>query len=99
MDNPQHEQNRYERAKKRARSIRSFYINLICYCIVIPSLAVLNLIYSPEFWWFLFSAAGWGIGLSFHAMGAFNYNSFWGHNWEQRKLEELLKKENQSKKQ
>ena len=88
----------YLAAKKRVRSIRSFYFNLICYLIVIPSLAVLNIVYTPEFYWFLFSALGWGIGLSFHAMEAYNYTPFFGKNWEERKMRELLEKEENNKK-
>lgn len=91
------DRNLYLRSKKRAIAIRSFYINLLCYCIVIPSLAIFNIIYTPEFYWFLFSALGWGIGLSFHGMEAFNYHPFLGKDWERRKIDELLKKENQIK--
>ena len=83
----------YERAKKKANEIRAFYINLMCYCIVIPALATINIIYSPEFYWFLFSAVGWGIGLTFHGFGAFGTFPFFGKEWEQRKINELLKKE------
>lgn len=89
---------RYERAKKRAKSLRSFYINLLCYCIAIPVLAIFNILYTPEFLWFFFSAIGWGIGLTFHGMEAFNYYPFLGKDWEQRKFNELLEKENQKKK-
>jgi hypothetical protein len=87
----------YRRAKKRARAIRAFYYNLSCYCIVIPVLIAINLIYSPQFYWFIFSALGWGMGLAFHGMGAFNYNPFLGRDWEERKIRELLKKEKSRK--
>lgn len=89
------EQYAYQRARKRARSIRGFYSNLLCYCIVVPFLAAINLIYSPEFWWFLLSAVGWGIGLAFHAMEVFEFHPFFGRNWQERKIQEILSKENQ----
>ena len=87
------EKERYERAKKKAGDIRSFYFNLMCYCIVIPILIFINLTYTPEYYWFFFSMFGWGIGLCFHGMGAFDYNPFLGKGWEERKIKELLEKE------
>jgi hypothetical protein len=83
----------YQEAKKKAREIKSFYYNLTCYCIVIPILIYVNLTYSPEFLWFFFSMIGWGIGLAAHGMGAFGYTPFLGKDWEQRKFNELLEKE------
>jgi serine/threonine protein kinase len=45
---------------------RGFFAHLGPYVMVIGMLAVINLITSPEFPWFLFPAIGWGIGLIFH---------------------------------
>jgi len=83
----------YRKAKKQAKAIRSFYINLSCYCIVIPVLIYINLTFSPEYYWFVFSALGWGTGLAFHGMAAFNYSPFLGSDWEERKINEILEKE------
>ena len=84
----------YRRAKKQAKEIKSFYSNLMCYCIVIPTLVFINLMYTPEHIWFIYSALGWGIGLAFHGMAAFKYSPFLGKDWEQRKVKELIEKEN-----
>ncbi len=84
---------RYQRAKKKAREIRSFYFNLLCYCIVIPVLIFINLYFTPEFYWFYFSMLGWGIGLLFHGMGAFGWNPFLGKDWEERKLKQFMEEE------
>lgn len=83
----------YKKAKKRAQEIRSFYINLMCYCIVIPMLAFINLYYTPEFYWFWFSGLGWGLGLFFHGMAAFNWSPFLGKEWEDRKLKQFMDEE------
>lgn len=83
------ENNAYYRAKKRVHELKSFYGNLISYCIVIPILIFINLRYSPHFQWFWFSAAGWGFGLTMHALKVFGYSS----NWEERKIQEILRKE------
>jgi sensor histidine kinase YesM len=82
----------YYRAKKRVEEIKGFYGSLISYCIVIPILIFINLRYSPQFHWFWFSAAGWGFGLIMHALKVFGYSS----NWEQRKIQEILRKEEET---
>jgi len=79
----------YFRAKKRVEELKGFYGNLISYCCVIPVLIFINLTYMPEFQWFWFSAAGWGFGLTMHALKVFGYSS----NWEERKIQEILRKE------
>lgn len=86
----------YKKAKEKARAIRGFYINLMLYCIVIPCLIFINLKYSPEFYWFYFSMLGWGFGLLFHAGEAFDWNPFFGKRWEEKKIKELLDKENRN---
>jgi hypothetical protein len=85
----------YERAKKKAKEIRSFYINVTFYCITMPILIFINLRFTPEYYWFPFSMGGWGIGLLFHAMAAFDYMPFFNKDWEERKMKELLDKEKQ----
>lgn len=86
----------YKRAKKRARAIKSFYYNLSCYCIVIPVLIIINLTFSPDFYWFLFSATGWGIGLLFHAMGAFNYVPGVSKDWEKKIIAKIMEETNKT---
>ncbi|WP_281322433.1 2TM domain-containing protein [Flavobacterium aestivum] len=83
------ENSAYYRAKKRVEQLRGFYGNLISYCCVIPVLIFINLTYTPKFHWFWFSAAGWGFGLIMHAFKVFGY----GTNWEERKIQEILRKE------
>ncbi|AWH85391.1 histidine kinase [Flavobacterium album] len=79
-----------ERIRKRVKEIRSFYINLSAYCIVMPILIIINVTFTPEFYWFFFSMAGWGIGLLFHAMAAFNFVPFLNKDWEERKLQQFM---------
>jgi hypothetical protein len=79
----------YYRAKKRVEQLKRFYGSLISYCIVIPILVFINLRFSPQYYWFWFPAAGWGFGLLMHAFKVYGYSS----NWEKRKIQEILKKE------
>ncbi len=83
----------YFRAKKRVEELKGFYGNIISYCCVIPFLIFINLKYSPGFQWFWFSALGWGFGVLLHAFKVFGYSS----NWEERKIREILEKENNNK--
>ena len=80
----------YERAKKRVKEIKSFYGNLISYCIIIPFLAIINLITSPKDIWFYFPMLGWGIGVIAHGMSVFAI----GKSWEEKKIREILEKQN-----
>lgn len=83
----------YFRAKKRVQELKGFYANVISYCCVIPCLIFVNLMYSPGFQWFWFSALGWGFGVVMHAFKVFGYSS----DWEERKIREILERENQQK--
>ncbi|MGI9653442.1 2TM domain-containing protein [Chryseobacterium sp. RLHN22] len=82
----------YERAKKRVKEIKGFYGNLISYCVVIPFLVVLNLITSPKNLWFYWPMLGWGIGVASHGLSVFAI----GINWEEKKIREILEKENRN---
>jgi hypothetical protein len=84
----------YQRAKDKVEQLKGFYGNLISYCIVIPVLILINL-RTTDFQWFWFPMFGWGMGLVFHALETFGY----GKSWEERKIHELMNKEdNNSKK-
>lgn len=84
----------YARAKKRVEELKGFYGNLTAYCIVIPTLTIINYNTFRGFQWFWFPMLGWGLGLSFHAFGVFGY----GKSWEERKIQEILNKQTNTKK-
>ena len=86
------EDKRYQKAKERVEAVKGFYGNLISFCIVIPLLAFLNL-KTTSFPWIIFPVLGWGFGLLTHGMEAFGYNPIWGKRWEEKKLRELMDKE------
>lgn len=82
---------KYKRAKDQVKQIKKFYINLIAYCCVIPYLAFKNYQENDfEFVWVIFPALGWGLGLLFNAMKAFNYHPILGKNWEQKKIKKYM---------
>ena len=83
----------YQRAKDKVEQLRGFYGNLISYCVVIPFLIFINL-RTSNFQWFWFPMLGWGMGLTFHALETFGY----GKSWEERKIKELMNKEENNSK-
>lgn len=97
MEQRNEEYERYQRAKKQVEEIKGFYGNLISYILVNGFLMFINLKYSPEYLWFLWSALGWGVGLLFHGMKVFNYSPFLGKDWEEKKLKEFMDQEKNKK--
>jgi len=104
---------KYERAKKRVKEIKSFHthlrifliINILVYVarfFVLPKLGVL-----PEDegfidwlnWNTYLMPLFWGIGLAIHAFCVFGKKFKPLQKWEERKIDEILKKENESREQ
>jgi hypothetical protein len=94
---------RYDLAYKRVKRIKGFYIHLLVYLIVntfiIAANSNNNFIGNENFWSFeTFSTAlFWGIGLTAHGLSVFSRNIFFGKNWEERKIQELMEKEKKEK--
>jgi len=82
----------FMRAKDRVEKLKGFYGNLISYCCVIPVLIFINL-RTNGFQWFWFPMFGWGMGVAFHALETFGY----GKSWEEKKIQEILSKDKQTK--
>ena len=80
---------RYLRAKRRVEEIKSFFGNLLAYCIVLPILAYINW-RTTDFPWVIFPALGWGFGLTMHAFRVWGYNLILGRNWEERKIQQYM---------
>lgn len=80
-----------QEAMEYVRDIRSFYMNLIQYAVVITALAVLNLLTSPGYLWFLWVAFGFGIGLVAHGLSVFEVINPFGGDWEKRQIKKRLR--------
>ena len=101
---------KFKRAQKRVAGIKGFYNHLAVYIVVIGALFILqgnfNFIVlseeamgNPDFttwldWNFYGTPVLWGIGLAFHAIKVFGNFSFFGKEWEERKMQEYLNNEN-----
>jgi len=84
---------KYQKAKKQVEEIKGFYVHLMAYGVVMCVLVFINLKYTPEHLWFLYSTSGWGLGLFFHAVKAFNWFPFMSKNWEEKKLQQFMNEE------
>lgn len=87
------EQARYERAKKQAEELRDFYQHLVIYLVINAFLLLLNLRTSPGHLWFYWPLFGWGLGVAIHGATVFGSNKFWGQQWQERKIKQLMEKD------
>lgn len=98
MESNYTEKERYYQAHKKVEEIKKFYQHLAVYILCNPIIIVVNLMTSPGylyFWWCLF---GWGFGLAMHGMKAFDFSPLFNKKWEERKIKEILEKENKKQK-
>ena len=87
------ESDAYQRARRRVGQLRGFYSNLFSYIVIIAFLAVVNFLTDPHYLWFLWAAAGWGVGVALHAYSTFANNGVLGRQWEERKIREIMEHE------
>jgi len=89
---------KYEEAKKRVKELRDFYRNLLTYVGVNIVLIIINLITSPGTLWFYWVTVFWGMAILLHASKVFILKGkFLGKEWEEKKIKEMMGKENNSK--
>ena len=94
MEADHNKENRYLRAEEQVGEMKKFYTSLFFYIIIISFLGGLNYYVNEwRYMWFLWAAFGWGIGLIFQAAKAFNWAPFMNKNWEEKKIKELMDKE------
>ncbi len=87
------EDERYFRAQKKVKEIKGFYSNLMSYIGVMTFLIFINLYNDRSNLWFIWPLLGWGLGVFFHAMRVFDFMPFLGKDWEDRKMNELMNKD------
>jgi two-component sensor histidine kinase len=81
------------RVRKRVQGMRAFYISASFYALIIPLLWIINFWTGTKLWahW---PTMGWGLGLTIHGLSVFAGRSMFGVEWEERKVEELMAREN-----
>ena len=78
-------------AEKVDKKIR-FYRNLMSYVLVNAFLAIINFLFTPEFWWVLFPVFFWGIGVVIDFFRAFAFADAFGDDYRERKIAEEMEK-------
>jgi hypothetical protein len=80
----------YEEAKERVQQLKGFYQHLVVYVLVNVFLFVINVVTSPDNWWFYWPLLGWGIGIVAHGAAVFFGGGLWGKAWEEKKIRKLM---------
>jgi hypothetical protein len=93
MTSPTNDDERYRRARRRVGVLRGFYIHALVYVLVNVALIGLNSMLPQGGWWSVWPLLGWGIGLAAHGASVFAAPNFFGRDWEERKIRELLARE------
>jgi uncharacterized membrane protein YecN with MAPEG domain len=88
----------YEKARKRVEELRKFYGNVVTYVAINIVLIIINLVTSPRSLWFYWVTIFWGIAILLHASRVFVLRGkLLGEEWEEKKLRELMEKEEKPK--
>jgi fatty acid desaturase len=83
----------YQKAKKQVEELKGFYSHLTFFVLAMGLLIFINLVYSPHYFWFLWTFCSWGIVVIFHGVFIFNWIPFLGRDWEDQKLAKYLLEE------
>lgn len=89
---------KYFRAKEKVAAVKEFYGKVFKYIIAILITGAIN--YYLNEWsnpWFLWVVFGVSISALIKAIKLFGYDALMGKNWEQRKIEQLMKDEETKK--
>lgn len=92
----------YYAAFKRVKRIKRFYTHLIVY-ILVNTYLIVNHCFEANSMQSLFqlhtysTAFFWGIGLVAHGLSVFGHDIFFGSNWEEKKIKELMDKEKKNR--
>jgi len=85
-------ENSEREALEYVRDIKAFYTHALQYGVVMVGLFVLNLFTSPDYFWVIWPALGWGIGLATHGLSVFEVIDIFGTDWEKRQVNKRLRK-------
>lgn len=79
-----------EQAIEYVRALKGFYAHLMIYVVVITFLFGINFFTSPDYFWVVWPAMGWGLGVAIQALLTFEVFDWFGADWERRKIERRL---------
>ncbi|WP_082084286.1 2TM domain-containing protein [Flavobacterium sp. 316] len=93
------EEIKYQNALKKVKRIKSFYSHALVYIVINIMIIIINIQSLNEgesYFQFknFMTAIFWGIGLLAHGLSVFLPEMILGNNWEERKIRELMDKNN-----
>jgi transcriptional regulator with XRE-family HTH domain len=77
-------------ALAHVRKVKAFYVHIAQYVFVVVALTIANVVVSPNYFWVLWIAAGWGFGLVFDGLRVFDKLPFLSAEWERQQVEKRL---------
>jgi hypothetical protein len=77
-------------ARCQVRRIRGFYQHALIFIAVNAGLVVFNLLSPTPRLWFHWPLLGWGIWLALHGVITLSRGRWFGREWEERKVRELM---------
>ena len=86
-------EDKYRKAKKRVKEIRGFYTHLGVYVLINAMLLLINITTSPAILWFYWPLLGWGIAVALHALRVFGAGRWFGADWEEKKIAEMMEQD------
>ncbi len=94
-------EDKYAAAEREVKRLKGFYSHLVVYVFVNIIIVFINIHNLKEGSYFkmenFFTAFFWGVGLAAHGLSVFGRNVFFGKKWEERKIQELMKRDQDSK--
>jgi len=84
---------KYKKAKQRIEELKGLYVHAIIYIVVNIVMVIMNLVTSPDHYWFYWPLLGWGIGLAIHAFSVYAKGKIFGAEWEERKIRQMMEKD------
>lgn len=89
---------KYLKAKKRMEEIKGFYWHLFTSVLVLPILAIVNYLTS-DYPWALFPIGAFILSICIHWFVVFKRGSFFTRNWEEKKIREFMREDEDQQKQ
>jgi hypothetical protein len=87
----------YQAARKRVEEIKGFYMHLGIFIVFGLAMLAINEIATPDQFWWHWPVLIWGVGLSMHAFAVMFENKFFGSEWEEKKIQKLLHRDERAK--
>jgi hypothetical protein len=87
---------RHQHARRKVRQMRGFYIHALVWAAVNVGLFFINIMTWPGYLWCLWPAFAWGLALAIHGLAVFGLAGFLGPDWEDRKIKEILERDEKS---